>query len=269
MTIKLHVDGAAVLLQNGLETPAFTLAMVTAAATARKINPEGTPSKIPGNKKTMGDKECFVEFLDSVISSALFGSPVVVSDADKETKLSEIIYKQYRCMLVHEASQPVPLSINSSPEKSFGFGFEGGTLKLDTGWIYLILEHVANHPENGPEFGIPHFMIKYPDGVSKQELVRSTMKIFGDDARYPFNLITKIIFHCNIDLSLIHDELELDRTVATTVKNHFNMGMVGAIKSDNILDDKLNLTEYGRLITLHLATQIKRVPYSRYFPKTS
>ena len=191
MSIKQQIEDAAFLAQHGRHLGALTNLMLAVAASSRRALPKGTKS-LERPTEEIGDREAFTQFLGGRIRRLLFGnfdgpefatSGISVSFKGKQYDVAYILYKFYRCELVHEGELPEDIEfIPSKIEPRFGSATKGlqvsissgDKLALDHGWINLLIEAVVQAPCNGAEFGIEHFDLVY-QGRDSEESLRQTV----------------------------------------------------------------------------------------------
>ncbi|KQZ80632.1 hypothetical protein [Pseudomonas sp. Root562] len=175
MSILEQIDDAKFLAEHRRYVGALTLALLAVAASAKKVFPQGTSSRI-NPKSKMGDREAFTMFLGSRLATILFDefgdhqfvrSGIVFQgmQKDKELDLCEVLYVFYRNGLVHEAEFSSGVTFGSMPKEFIvSFGAEpdacidlDGTLRLGYGWIDVLVIVVENAVCNAKEFGVEHY----------------------------------------------------------------------------------------------------------------
>jgi hypothetical protein len=175
MTIREQVEDASFLAQNGRYVGALTTLMLAVAASARRTFPKGTKSR-EKPKDEMSDREAFTLFLGGRIRKILFGdfgapdegtSGISVGFRSAQHDVAYVLYKYYRCELVHDGELPEDVEFSAAKQPSTGLNISnrglqvsigtGNKMVLDHGWIDLLREAVTNARCNGAEFGIQHF----------------------------------------------------------------------------------------------------------------
>jgi hypothetical protein len=176
MSIRQQVEDATFLAENGRYNGALTNLMLAVAASARTCFPKGTKSLQKPNE-AMGDREAFTLFLGGRIRKLLFGdyggdeygdSGISVGFKGQQYDIAYILYKFYRCELVHEGELPEDVEFNPQVAAiGTAANMKGDNLRvsisagnkmvLDHGWIDLLTTAVVNARCNGAEFGIKHF----------------------------------------------------------------------------------------------------------------
>jgi hypothetical protein len=155
MSIKTHIEDAEHLWREGRTEGAWTAALIATAATARKRYP-----------RPIGDKEAFKSFICDIASAIVTGqtggaSPFYVkfytdNRGDHRT-LEDILYKELRCNLVHEAELK---EVGFSESKLEDGRYEGtlfvptrGQAEVPDFWVLHLIAAVKATPENGDLFG--------------------------------------------------------------------------------------------------------------------
>ncbi len=154
----------------------------------------------------MGDGEAFTLFLGGRIRKIRiklpkvdyfgdFGGPdignsgISVNFKGKQLDVAYILYKYYRCELVHEGELPEDIEFTPpANDKNIGVSnggvvsvsiSSGNTMNLDYGWIGLLVNAVTHARCNGELFGIEHFDLVAVDGVNERDHCDSIVKKFG------------------------------------------------------------------------------------------
>jgi hypothetical protein len=141
MSIRRRVEDAVELYKLNRFEGALLCALVAAAATARKEQPN----------KNVGDRECFEEFLAKGPFQRIGG----VEFRGKLHTIPHIFYKWLRCELVHEGG--VPIDIEFVGDESSGVlslragGAPSYVLKLSHGWLFEIMHLVKTSSVNEDE----------------------------------------------------------------------------------------------------------------------
>src|SRR3972149_1270896 len=193
MSIKAQVEDALFLSHNGRYVGALTNLTLAIAASSRKIFPQGTKSKEDSSKE-MGDREAFTLFLGGRIRKILFGdygspdignSGILVGFKGKEYDVAYILYKFYRCELVHNGELPEDIVFQPPNPKAGINVINGGVnvsistgekMVLDYGWIDLLVKVVVYAKCNGKEFGIEHYELVPLEGINEEEFSKDTVK---------------------------------------------------------------------------------------------
>ncbi len=187
MSIKQQVEDALFLAKNGRHLGALTNLMLAVAASSRKTFPKGQAKSIKDPAKMMGDDEAFTLFLGGRIRKVLFGdfggpdtgnSGISVNFKGKQLDVAYILYKYYRCELVHEGELPEDVEF-SPPANERNMGIfngdvsvsirAGNTMNLDYGWIGLLVNAVTYARCNGKLFDIEHFDLVTVDGMNEKD----------------------------------------------------------------------------------------------------
>jgi hypothetical protein len=194
MTIREQVEDASFLAQNGRYVGALTTLMLAVAASARRTFPKGTKS-LEKTKEEMSDREAFTLFLGGRIRKILFGdfgapdegtSGISVGFRNSQHDVAFILYKYYRCELVHDGELPEDVEFCAAKQPSAGLtignrGLQvsigtGNKMVLDHGWIDLLQEAVTNARCNGAEFGIQHFDLVPIPGIDEATFFASIVE---------------------------------------------------------------------------------------------
>ena len=156
MSIKTQIDDAEHLWAQGRKEGAWELALIAAAATARKRYP-----------RPIKDSQAFKSFICDVAHVILTGltdgpSPTYVrfytDNRGDHRKLEDIFYTELRCNLVHEAE----LKEVGFSESTLEAGRHKGTLSVPTRgpaeipdfWVLHLIAAVKTAPENSGFFGM-------------------------------------------------------------------------------------------------------------------
>ena len=185
MTIREQVEDASFLAQNGRYVGALTTLMLAVAASSRRTFPKGTKSR-EKPKEEMSDREAFTLFLGGRIRKILLGdygapdegtSGIAVGFRQAQHDVAFILYKYYRCELVHDGELPEDVEFSAAKQPSAGLTISkrgrqvsistGNKMVLDHGWIDLLQEAVTNARCNGTEFGIQHFDLVLMPGIDE------------------------------------------------------------------------------------------------------
>lgn len=197
MTIRERVDDAAFLAQSGRYIGALTMILIAVAASSRRTFLKGSKShERPAEE--MSDREAFTLFLSGRIRKLLFGdyggpdaaaSVISVQFRGRQIDVASVLYKYYRCVLVHGGELPeyVEFSASQSPlvhadngRKALSVSIQtGDKLVLDHGWLDLLIEVVARARCNGTEFGIRHFELVTRPGVDEAAVNSAFKEKFG------------------------------------------------------------------------------------------
>jgi hypothetical protein len=105
MTIAARIEDAAVLMETGRWEGALLSTLVAIAGSSRQRFPTGTPS-IANASKSMGDRECFQEFVRAQIPEISSFKSLSVEFEGQVRPIGEILYTWLRCTLAHEARLP-------------------------------------------------------------------------------------------------------------------------------------------------------------------
>ena len=132
--IKSKIDDALFLWDNGRKESAFLLAVVCVAALSKHRYPSAK------------DGEAFIKTFRSFNSFTLS-----VEFRGKLESIEYIFYKWIRCSLIHEGEIPFDILImeDANPESMSirAGGYPEFTLKIGTGWFFLIINSILNVSE--------------------------------------------------------------------------------------------------------------------------
>lgn len=151
MSIKSRVEDAMALWNAGRKEGAWVLALVAAAATARKRYP-----------RPMKDNESFKAFICDISATLIYGQPA----SDKRpgiffggALLEDIIYTDMRCKLVHEGEIEGTVVLNEcrfvdgNMTATMRVGGDGKPHEFPDFWALHLLKAVKEAPENHDLFG--------------------------------------------------------------------------------------------------------------------
>lgn len=143
MSISRRVEDAMTLHKLGRFDGALLSALIAAAATARKENPD----------RKIGDRDCFEAFLAKGAARRIVG----VEFRGELHSIPHIFYKWLRCELVHEGGIPMDIEfVGDVADKRLSIRAGGAphfVLQLSHGWLFEILRQVQESPANKDAFG--------------------------------------------------------------------------------------------------------------------
>lgn len=190
MSIKQLVDDAQFLAANNRHVGALAALMLAVAGSARKRFPKKQRS-LKDPEKFMGDAEMFELFLGGRLARLLMNifqpsdigtSGICIEFRGRVHQIEHILYKFYRCQLVHEAELPNDVRfLPRSQVKRWGIQIgnlgsevtvtiDADGIVLDTGWIGVLVEAVTTALVNAAEFGLEHFDLRPKDGTEAKVL---------------------------------------------------------------------------------------------------
>lgn len=198
MTIREQVQDASFLAHHGRYIGALTILMLAVAASSRRTFLKGTKSR-EKPKEEMSDREAFTLFLGGRLRKILFGgfnapgegdSGISVHFRGKQYDVAHILYKYYRCELVHDGELPDDVEFTATERHDAGIGINnrclrfsiggaGDKLTLDHGWIDLLVEAVVNARCNGAEFGVQHFDLIPLHGIDDHIFLATLVGKYG------------------------------------------------------------------------------------------
>lgn len=158
MSIRERYRDAQVLAEQGRLEGALVMALICVAATAEKAFPQGTPSNKGSGK--MGDAERFTAYLSERLAAALgiktSGRFMAVQVEGKMLDIETILYRYYRCKLVHEGKVHEEVELDLADGHALMVEAAGpGKFKLGAGIIRTLLHLVKDDPLNLDEKGLP------------------------------------------------------------------------------------------------------------------
>lgn len=167
MSIKAHIDDAKFLISYSRYLSALTIILVAVAASAEKTFPQGEPSQRAdqgqdnrcgtcgrGPSKAMGDNERFSLFLKKRIGKLLGFNSLTVEHNGRAYSLEGILYKFFRCKLVHEGALPGNVVFDTTSGLGNYLSISGGeTIVLSAGLLGVLIEVVEGAKCNTHEFG--------------------------------------------------------------------------------------------------------------------
>jgi hypothetical protein len=252
MSIRQQVEDATFLAQNGRHLGALTNLMVAVAASARKCLPKGTKS-LEKPAEPMGDREAFTLFLGGRIRRLLFGnygsqeygdSGISVGFKGRQYDIAYVLYKFYRCELVHEGE--LPEDVEFEPRDCAGGVKDrnnlsvsistGNKMILDHGWIDLLVGAIVNARCNGAEFGIKHFDLVTKPNVDEPNFELSTV------AKYQispgrFQILKHAVRLISPDVIDASDDAQLtDRFFELVNSGEINSGAITGLSGRGLTD---------------------------------
>jgi len=262
MSIKAQVEDALFLSHNGRYVGALTNLTLAIAASSRKIFPQGTKSKEDSSKE-MGDREAFTLFLGGRIRKILFGdygspdignSGILVGFKGKEYDVAYILYKFYRCELVHNGELPEDIVFQPPNPKAGINVINGGVnvsistgekMVLDYGWIDLLVKVVVYAKCNGKEFGIEHYELVPLEGINEEEFSKDTVKNYRITPGR-FSIFKHAVLNIRPDVvNQSTDEAILSKFKELVQKNVITGGAITGLSSRNLSDKEGNLMPVG------------------------
>lgn len=278
MTIKQQVDDATFLAENGRHLGALTNLMLAVAASSRKTFPKGKTKSHEDPQKEMGDREAFTLFLGGRIRKILFGdfggpdlgnSGISVNFKGRQLDVAYILYKYYRCELIHEGELPEDIEF-SPPTEDQNLGVSNGnvsvsisagdTMKLDYGWIDLLVNAVTHARCNGKLFGVEHFDLVTADGVNEQDHCESIVNEYGiTPGRY--EILKEATRHITPTSVVADDDELLIRKFSELVeKNIINGGAITGLSTHQLSDRSGILLPKGLEIIRDIGRAYRLVP---------
>lgn len=278
MTIREQVQDASFLAQHGRHIGALTTLMLATAASARRTFPKRTKSREKPNEE-MSDREAFTLFLGGRIRKILFGdfgapdegtSGVSVEFRGKQHDIALILYKYYRCELVHDGELPEDVEFVTTSKPGLTIGNRniqisisvGNKLALDHGWIDLLVEAITNARCNGAEFGIQHFDLVPLAGIDDTSFITSLVERYGTSPGR-----VQILKHAVRKISPSSIEEGANTTIAERFRKlvesqEINGGAITGLSSHNFTDRQGNLQQRGLDLLREIASAYQLVAAS-------
>jgi len=276
MSIKEQVDDALFLSQNGRYVGALTILMLAIAASSRRTFPKGTKSREEPNKE-LSDRERFTLFLGGKIRKILFGdyggpdtgnSGISVGFKGKQYDVAYILYKFYRCELVHSGELPEDIEFQQ-PNNQAGLNISNGgvnvaissseKLVLDYGWIDLLANAVVYAKCNGDEFGIEHYEMVPIESVNEKQFSKDIVESYQiTPGRFEILKYTVRSVGPSVVKQATDEELQL-KFRELVQKNVITGGAITGLSSRNLTDRAGNLMPVGIEIMRKISSVYKIV----------
>jgi hypothetical protein len=143
MSVEARIEDALLLWKSGRREGAFLVALVAVAATSRKRFTD---------RKAVTDRDAFERFLQAAHNVRLS-----VEYRGECHPIEHILYKWFRCELIHEGGLPVDIEFFADKEPGCLSVRAGGkpefVLKVSTSWFQHLIDAVTTAPENKGRFG--------------------------------------------------------------------------------------------------------------------
>lgn len=261
MGIKQQIEDAHFLAANNRHLGALIVLMLAIAATSRRRFPKGTNS-LENPSKTMGDREAFTLFLGGRIRHLLFGgygadevgnSGILVSFKGKQLDLAYILYKYYRCELVHEGELPQDIEFKpSTDQNNSGVSITSGDkMVLDYGWINLLISVVELAPCNSREFGFKELVA--PDALDEDKF-QGTIVAKYNTSPGRFKILKEVVrFITPKIVNTNDDELIVKRFSELVSDGRINGSAITGLSSHDLTDRNGTLLYKGIEIMREIA----------------
>jgi hypothetical protein len=259
MSIKGQVEDAIYLAKDGRFAGVLTTLMLAVAASSRKVFPDGT-SSLKKPKEPMRDNEAFTLFLGGRIKTLLFreyeddwinGSGVMVRFKEKHYDIAYILYKFYRCELVHNGELPEDIEFAPSQRaETSGLSVSinsGDKMVLDYGWLDLLIKAVVEAECNGQEFGITHYRLAVKSGIDEPTFINNLVTRFGiTPGRLGFGILKHVVKNINPQRIMISSDKEVVGLLIGLVKTGvIDSGDIRALSRHRITESNGTLTTKG------------------------
>lgn len=280
MTIREQIEDASFLAHNGRYIGALTTLMLAVAASARRTFPKGTLS-YENPEKTMSDRESFTLFLGGRIRKILFGdhggpdkgaSGISVHFRGAQHDLAYILYKYYRCELIHDGELPEDVEFNTEKQPEIDLNTSNRGLRVsistgnkmvhDCGWINLLLEAVINARCNSAEFGIEHFDLVPMPGVDETTFLDSLVEKY-DTTPGRIQILRFAVRKLSPEAIIHSDESALAKRFRTLVESQeINGGAITGLSGHGFTDDQGALQQRGDALMREIASKYQLVAAS-------
>ncbi|MDW1825811.1 hypothetical protein R7P67_12350 [Vibrio sp. Vb0937] len=277
MSIAQQVDDAKFLADNKRYLGALTNLMLAVAASSRKTFPKGKTKSLEDPNKNMSDREAFTLFVGGRINQILFceigsahigNSGISISFKGKQHDVAYILYKYYRCELVHEGELPAGIEFGPSSSahnllfRNSGLNVSigcGSTMVLDYGWIELLIEVIVYAPCNAKAFGIRSFNLIPIEGTTEKEHCDLMVQTYGITSDR-FQLLKEVARHLTPIRIVSDDDEQLIRGFGNLVsKEIINRGSIVGLSRQNLSDINGNLLPKGLNILKYIGVSYNLV----------
>ncbi|SDP33359.1 hypothetical protein SAMN05428975_1187 [Mucilaginibacter sp. OK268] len=259
MNIKQLITDAEFLYLHQHYYGALALSMVVIGASSRKTYPSGTAS-IATPPGRMNDKEAFQTFLTDNWKGL---KPKLEVDG-KGYSMAEILYKFYRCNIVHEGALPPEFSFTDQGDESLTITTGGGSpFTINKVWIKALLHTAKSADCNRADFGIKKYELKLTgiDFDPSKHLVdggigSSSKKLKPDFIEHIKELI---LLPIGPDKLRGIDQQTMSDLINEGINESIIPGIAPALYWNNIIDNKNNLTDQGFSLISDLANHYEKV----------
>lgn len=262
MTIKEQIEDAKFLAENGRNVGALTVLMLAIAGSSKKAFPSGTRSLV-NPKQKMKDCESFTLFLGGrlrkfvtggAISPEIGESGIYIGFRGESHSLEYVLYKFYRCELVHESTLPDDVKFDDVRGRVKGIWIDttDNQIILGAGLIDVLIDAVVYARVNGPEFGIEHYDLacRAPD---ESAFLASICKKY-DMTRGRVEMLKHVVR--NLSPSEINgsSDVEVQQQFQGLIESGVVAGgMVVGLKNRGILDERSRLLDSGVRVIREIA----------------
>lgn len=212
----------------------------------------------------MSDREAFTLFLGGRIRKILFGdfggpdegsSGISVGFRKTQHDVAYILYKYYRCELVHDGELPEDVEFSAAKANPAGLNIgnrgmqvsisTGNKMVLDHGWIDLLREAVTNARCNGAEFGIQHFDLIPASGAGEDALLASLVAEYQTSAGR-VQLLKHAVRKISPDSIANATDAEIANSFSALVESQeINGGAITGLRSHGFADGRGVLQKRG------------------------
>lgn len=259
MTIREQIEDVKLLMGAGRFKGALTILMSAIAASSRKALPKKQTKSIENPGSDMGDGEAFKYFLGGRICRIMAGDPLSrefgfsgfsFSYRGNNYSLEHILYKFFRCELIHNGD--IPEDVIFLPEE--GMPEPGSTkisltlkneLALTYPWLIILIRVVTEAKCNREEFGVEHYDLVLRAGASEDEVIQKFKNIHGISLGRFYILRTMVYLIREYDPVLLSDE-RIQLMLANLLETKMlNGGQMSGLSIAGIVDDQNAFTPSG------------------------
>jgi hypothetical protein len=212
----------------------------------------------------MSDREAFTLFLGGRIRKILFGdfgaadegtSGISVGFRKAQHDVAFILYKYYRCELVHDGELPEDVEFSAAKQPSAGLNIgnrglqvsisTGNKMVLDHGWIDLLRVAVTNARCNGAEFGIQHFDLVPMPGVDEATFLASLVEKY-ETTPGRVQILKHAVRKLSPDSIANATDGAITKSFSTLVESQeINGGVITGLRSHGFTNDQSVLHQRG------------------------
>jgi hypothetical protein len=227
----------------------------------------------------MGDREAFTLFLGGCIRRVVMSdfdglaasnSGISVIFKGKSYDMAYILYKFYRCALVHDVELPKDIEferLRASVNNGVSFSNRGPSFSLSTGdkivldygWIDFLIYCLKYARCNADEFGINHYNFVPNDDKDKQRFAEETVSQYGitlgrlEILKYAVRRISpNVIKQCR--------DAEISEHFSALVRSgEINAGSIAGLSAYELSDSAAVIQPKGIEILRHIANSYQIV----------
>lgn len=271
MSVKILTEDALSLRDQGKHLSALTLLLAAVAASARKCfdHPRRPKKGRPWGEKH--DDEAFCAFLGARIRDVLHGRPGLTSDEygssgivftldGAKFPIERILYKYYRCELLHEGQLPENAGFSDSGS-GLSISSTDTSISFNYGLIDILSTAVIYAPCNATEFGIEHFRLKVKDGVDF-EGISDEMELRWTHSKsriFVFEELMSVLGYEN----LVNASAESIQSLLKEAvhQKRMNGGMMESMRRRGLAEDDYSLSNSGLAALRHIIQAYEKIKY--------